>query len=78
MDTYGISPTFVFVWDLILIGENQLRLVLIPIMFLLAMNLEQRAKMSARFDLHPPLDFNRLQNIKGCLNNDQIARKKNV
>ncbi len=55
MDADRISQTFVFVWDLVLVGDNQLRSVLNPTIFLSAINFDRRDKLSARFDLRPPL-----------------------
>ncbi len=55
VDADRILQTFVFVWDLVLIDENELRSTLNPITFLSAINWYLRDKKSGRSDLHPPL-----------------------
>ncbi len=49
-----ISQTFVFVWDLVLVGENGLRSTLNPISFFVWDTLYLGDKKSGRSDLRPP------------------------
>ncbi len=55
MDADRISRTFVFVWDFVLIGENELRSTLNPITFFVCDQLVSARQKSGRFDLRPPL-----------------------
>ena len=54
VDADQISPTFVFVWDLVLIGENGLRSTLNPISFFVCDTGYLGDKKSGRSDLRPP------------------------
>ena len=51
VDTDRISPTFVFVWDLVLIGENQHRSSLNPVIFFVCDHLLSQTEDTCEFDL---------------------------